>query len=131
MECAHRVCENCVRTFGKANDDPWLFMIDACFLCRLESQISVRIHPPTTGPGILCVDGGGVRGIIPTTILEVLEERIGLPIPIQEHFRLALGVSAGMCTMKPRRDNTDLLRRANHSGDVPEGLARKGVHNGL
>lgn len=59
----------------------------------------MRVHAPTAGIGILCIDGGGVRGIIPTTILELLEERIGLPIPIQEHFKLALGISAGKLTM--------------------------------
>jgi hypothetical protein len=95
-ECRHRICENCIRIFGKAkDDDPWMFTADACFLCRVESRIAVRVQAPTAGIGILCIDGGGVRGIIPTTILELLEERIGLPIPIQDHFKLALGISAG------------------------------------
>lgn len=50
---------------------------------------------PTGGIGILCFDGGGVRAIGETTILELLEERIGLGIPVQEHFKLILGISAG------------------------------------
>ncbi|KAH6971300.1 hypothetical protein EDB80DRAFT_870901 [Ilyonectria destructans] len=42
----------------------------------------MRVRPPTAGVGVLCIDGGGVRGIIPTTILELLEE---------EHFQLCAG----------------------------------------
>ncbi|KAM7210074.1 patatin-like phospholipase-like protein [Rhypophila decipiens] len=94
-KCRHRICEICIKTFGETSDDPWLFNASTCFLCQLESQIVVRVHAPTAGIGILCIDGGGVRGIIPTTILELLEERIGLPVPIQEHFKRALGISAG------------------------------------
>ncbi|KAK8912311.1 Phospholipase A I [Metarhizium anisopliae] len=53
------------------------------------------VPPPTAGVGLLSLDGGGVRGIVQTEILRLLEERIGLPIPVQEHFQLAAGVSAG------------------------------------
>ncbi|KAH6884963.1 acyl transferase/acyl hydrolase/lysophospholipase [Thelonectria olida] len=55
----------------------------------------LRIRPPTAGYSILCIDGGGVRGIVPPTVLKLIEERLGLPIPIQEHFTHAYGVSAG------------------------------------
>ncbi|KAK3938223.1 patatin-like phospholipase-like protein [Diplogelasinospora grovesii] len=89
---SEKTCFVCIR---RTDDDPWLFRINACFLCRVESQVAVPVHPPTAGIGILCIDGGGVRGIIPTTVLELLEERIGLPILIQEHFKLAFGISAG------------------------------------
>jgi len=96
IECGHCICENCVKVFGRASEnDPWYFAADFCFLCRADSKAKFRIHPPMAGVGVLCIDGGGIRGIIPTTILELLEERIGLPIPIQQHFKLALGISAG------------------------------------
>ncbi len=78
-----------------SGDDPWVSTIRACFLCQADSKMTVRIHAPTAGIGILCIDGGGIRGIIPTTMLELLEERVGLPIPIQEHFKFAMGTSAG------------------------------------
>ncbi|EGU73288.1 hypothetical protein FOXB_16202 [Fusarium oxysporum f. sp. conglutinans Fo5176] len=54
----------------------------------------VRIRPPTAGHSILCVDGGGVRGIIPPAILAQVQQQLDLPIPIQEFFTLAYGVSA-------------------------------------
>lgn len=42
---------------------------------------------------ILAIDGGGVRGIIPVTLLAALEERSGLPIA--EQFDLLAGTSTG------------------------------------
>ncbi|KAK3935780.1 patatin-like phospholipase-like protein [Diplogelasinospora grovesii] len=96
LECGHRIYENCIKIFGKASsDNPWRFTADDCFLYQARSRITVLVLAPTAGIGVLCIDGGGVRGIIPITILERLEEAIRLPIPIQEHFKIALGISAG------------------------------------
>ncbi|KAB5514941.1 patatin-like phospholipase-like protein [Coniochaeta sp. 2T2.1] len=96
MACDHWVCENCVKVFGRVSmEDSWLFHADFCVLCHTESSITVRIPVPTGGIGVLCFDGGGVRGVAQTKILERLERRIGLPIPVQEHFKLVLGISAG------------------------------------
>ncbi|KAH7110494.1 hypothetical protein EDB81DRAFT_672123 [Dactylonectria macrodidyma] len=95
LPCRHSSCEHCVRVFGHASEEgPRFFAVLHCFLCGADAGLHVRIRPPTSGVGVLCIDGGGVRGIIPTTILELLEEEIGLPIPVQEHFQLCAGVSA-------------------------------------
>ncbi|KAH7230129.1 uncharacterized protein BKA55DRAFT_526364 [Fusarium redolens] len=56
--------------------------------------LMVRIRPPTAGHSILCIDGGGVRGIIPPAILGQVQQQLDLPIPIQEFFTMAYGVSA-------------------------------------
>ncbi|KAI1489423.1 hypothetical protein F5X96DRAFT_683944 [Biscogniauxia mediterranea] len=78
MQCGHAICDNCVQVFGQSEaPDPWLFRF-----CK-------------SGHGILCIDGGGVGGIIPSTILELIQDRLDLPIPIQEHFSMAYGVSIG------------------------------------
>ncbi|RFN51413.1 patatin phospholipase [Fusarium flagelliforme] len=37
----------------------------------------------------------GIQGIIPPAILQKIQERLNLPIPVQEFFTLAYGVSAG------------------------------------
>ncbi len=42
---------------------------------------------------VLCIDGGGVRGIIPARILENIEERTGKPIA--ELFDMVGGISTG------------------------------------
>ena len=96
LTCTHMLCLGCVKDFGdQGRQNPDRFTVRACFLCGCPSDLVVLDRPPTAGVGLLCLDGGGVRGIIQTVILSVLEERIGLRIPVQEHFQLAAGVSAG------------------------------------
>jgi len=41
------------------------------------------------------LDGGGVRGIYHPLYLKRIEEELDLPIPVQEHFGFAYGVSVG------------------------------------
>ena len=96
LPCNHTLCLNCVKDFGnQCLQNPDRFAVRNCFLCGSVCDLVVLDRPPTAGVGLLCLDGGGVRGVVQTEILRVLEERIGLPIPIQEHFQLAAGVSAG------------------------------------
>ena len=102
LTCGHALCENCVQTFGNSEDgDPYLFAVDTCTLCGASVSLVVRVRPPTAGQGILCIDGGGVRGVIPATLLELIQERLDLPIPVQEHFSLAYGISAGELLVNP------------------------------
>jgi patatin-like phospholipase/acyl hydrolase len=53
------------------------------------------VHPPTAGAGILCIDGGGTRGIVPLVLMKRIHDRIGLPIPLQRFVKVAFGVSIG------------------------------------
>ncbi|CAG9939340.1 unnamed protein product [Clonostachys rosea f. rosea IK726] len=55
----------------------------------------IRIRPPSAGESILCIDGGGVRGIIPLMMLIGVQESLDLPIPVQELFTMAYGTSVG------------------------------------
>lgn len=96
VDCGHAFCENCVQVFGLSEKpDPLRIYLHTCVLCQVEVNFGMRIRPPTAGHGILCIDGGGVGGIISSTVLELIEHSLGLPIPIQEHFSMAYGVSAG------------------------------------
>ncbi|KAI0191347.1 acyl transferase/acyl hydrolase/lysophospholipase [Astrocystis sublimbata] len=96
LSCGHSLCENCVRVFAQPEGhDPFLFRLHCCVLCQAPVDLVVRIRPPTAGHAILCIDGGGVRGVIPATVLELIEDCLDLPIPVQEHFSLAYGVSGG------------------------------------
>ncbi|KAH8653619.1 hypothetical protein BX600DRAFT_526837 [Xylariales sp. PMI_506] len=76
-QCGHAICGNCVQVFGQSEaPNPLMYRLRNCH-------------------GILCIDGGGVGGIIPSTILELIQDSLDLPIPIQEHFSMAYGVSVG------------------------------------
>lgn len=98
LPCGHIICENCVRRHGDESDI-WTFEIHQCFLCGAEtSGITVKVIPPTATVRLLSIDGGGVRGIIPLVFLQALEEKMGLPYPIQGHFHLIIGSSSGRST---------------------------------
>jgi len=62
----------------------------------MPKEVVVKIHPPTAGVGVLCIDGGGTRGVFPLKFMKRIEDRIGLPIPLQKFFKVAFGISSGM-----------------------------------
>jgi hypothetical protein len=98
LPCGHCICENCVVVFGDDNqDDPWVFHVRRCLLCphEIADDVTVRVHPPTAGAGVLCIDGGGTRGIVALMLMKLIADRIDLPIPLQRYFKLAFGVSIG------------------------------------
>jgi hypothetical protein len=100
LPCGHCVCENCVVLFGgdwDDQEDPWVFHVRRCFLCphKIANAIAVRVHPPTAGAGVLCMDGGGVRGIVLLLLMEQIQDSIDLPIPLQRFVKVAFGVSIG------------------------------------
>jgi hypothetical protein len=95
LPCGHIVCDNCAWRFG-AKSDIWTFDVHHCFLCSLEtSGVKIKAKPPTATVRLLSIDGGGVRGIIPLVFLQVLEERLGLPYPVQGNFHFTIGTSSG------------------------------------
>ena len=95
-ECGHIVCAYCVKRFGERPSKRGRGVtLSQCLLCATPCQLTVLDPPPTAGVGVLCLDGGGVRGIVQTVILTLIEKQIGLPIPVQEYFQLVGGVSAG------------------------------------
>jgi hypothetical protein len=98
LPCGHTVCENCVCIFGcPSSEDPCVYHVDSCFLCKLDAKHkAVRIHPPTAGAGVLSMDGGGVRGILELVFLRLLEDRIGLPMPVLRNFKVVFGTSTGL-----------------------------------
>jgi hypothetical protein len=59
----------------------------------------VHLKPPTAGVQLLSINGGGIRGVLPLKALAGIEDTFsrltGIKGPIQEHFDLAIGTSAG------------------------------------
>ena len=66
----------------------------------MSEKIIVRVHPPTAGVGVLCIDGGGARGVVPLKLMKRIQDCIGLPIPLQTLFKVAFGISSGTLLSK-------------------------------
>jgi len=95
LQCRHIICDMCYRKLGKQSD-LWKFEIHHCFLCHQATPgNTLEVKPPTATARLLCIDGGGVRGIIPLVVLQALEERVGLPYPVYGNFDFIFGTSAG------------------------------------
>ncbi|XP_058099971.1 patatin-like protein 2 [Magnolia sinica] len=66
-----------------------------------EASIINQIQPPTFGNliTILSIDGGGIRGLIPATILSVLESQLqeldGEDVRLADYFDVIAGTSTG------------------------------------
>jgi hypothetical protein len=122
LHCGHVVCENCVLIFGEVDEnDPWMYNIHQCFLCgeKMPEQVTIRTHPPTAGVGILCLDGGGARGMLTLGMMKRIQDRIGLPIPFQKFFKVAFGISSGRLSIATISTITDHCnRRSDRVGHV-------------
>jgi hypothetical protein len=65
---------------------------------NLQPSVSqvIRLNPRCGGVRVLTLDGGGIKGIVELTILEKIEQRVGLKVPICDLFDLIVGTSTGM-----------------------------------
>jgi hypothetical protein len=101
LPCGHAMCEACIQQFGiQENNNPFVFSLPKCFLCQRGLVVrqrpwEIQLNPDNAGVRILCLDGGGVRGVIQAKILELLEKEIDLGISIHEFFDLIVGIKTG------------------------------------
>ncbi|KAJ5291406.1 hypothetical protein N7478_000657 [Penicillium angulare] len=96
LPCRHAICDDCIVIFGsKSAAAEYHHNITQCPMCITRFQFSVRLLPPTKGPNLLSLDGGGIRGILQLGLLRVLEKRLGGSIPIWSIFDLCTGTSVG------------------------------------
>lgn len=97
MPCGHSLCDSCVVLFGTASSSAEYHTdLTLCPFCGARFQLTIRRLPPTKGPVILSLDGGGVRGIIQLGLLRALERRLG-PLRIRDIPDLCTGTSVGEC----------------------------------
>ncbi|KAF4625169.1 hypothetical protein G7Y89_g12999 [Cudoniella acicularis] len=84
--CRHAICEMCIEQFGdKSATEPDVF--------SFESSWSIRLVREGVGMKILSLDGGGIRVVIPATILKILETKINTNIPLHEFFDIVVSTS--------------------------------------
>lgn len=98
FDCGHAICNLCIRRLGqRARNEKHTFRITECVLCgQTQSKATFSLIPPTAGIRILCIDGGGIRGVIPLTFLQFMEKELSfIGCALQEHFDYVCGTSAG------------------------------------
>ncbi|KAH7382108.1 hypothetical protein BKA64DRAFT_713345 [Cadophora sp. MPI-SDFR-AT-0126] len=102
LPCAqvqHAICEDCAYRFSydRGRSQCTLFLKSCPLGCQFRNgkPWQIRLKPPTAGVRMLSLDGGGVRGILELMILRKVVNEVGLGIPIQELFDLAIGTSTG------------------------------------
>ncbi|OAP64551.1 hypothetical protein AYL99_00523 [Fonsecaea erecta] len=120
LPCGHGFCEDCVKDFGTVLPQrSYHYALDECVLCgttaaqwheqrnkraaalgRLpepplpQSQVA-RLSPRCGGIRVITLDGGGIRGIVELALIQKIEQRTGLGLPIAEFFDLVVGTSTG------------------------------------
>ncbi|KAH7087111.1 hypothetical protein FB567DRAFT_526936 [Paraphoma chrysanthemicola] len=103
LRCGHVICTRCVKGYCRregvtANVDSVL-LLDYCPLhskaTRWETPFIVRFKPAHAGVRILCLDGGGMRGIVELEVLRAIQSEIGWKLPVRVFFDLIVGTSTG------------------------------------
>jgi hypothetical protein len=100
FQCGHAICNNCVRRFGRSSREGiHSFEIGCCILCGYNQSFDTgcfQLTPPTAGIRILCLDGGGVKGVMQLIFLQYLEDEMRvLGGSLQDMFDYICGTSAG------------------------------------
>jgi hypothetical protein len=96
LPCRHAICDTCVVLFGTASSRAEYHTdLSKCPICEASLQLTVRRLPPTKGPILVSLDGGGVRGILQLGLLRELERRLG-GISIAQFSDSCTGTSVGM-----------------------------------
>ena len=77
FDCRHAVCDVCIKTFGqKLKLEKHTFILPCCLLYGVNNVISTfRFIPPIASIRVLCINGGGICGIIPLTFLNYIDRQ--------------------------------------------------------
>ncbi|KAI1452785.1 hypothetical protein F4805DRAFT_462423 [Annulohypoxylon moriforme] len=96
--CGHVLCLPCVKAYG-VNVSKTTIELRCCPLHAQdtiwEPPWRVLVKPAFAGTRVLCLDGGGIRGIVELQTLKAIEKILGPDLPIQYFFDLIVGTSTG------------------------------------
>lgn len=85
----HGVCDQCWPPLRER-------LRHRCMLCDTQvATTSRKVDREVERGRILALDGGGVKGLIQLEVLAMLEEEIGLDLPLRYFFDLIVGTSIG------------------------------------
>lgn len=102
LPCRHAICDTCIAIFGTASRGVKYHVdFSQCLICQRSFQLTVRQLPPTKGPIVMTLDGGGVRGIIMLGLLQALERQLRGVIKIHQITDFISGTSVGKLTLDP------------------------------
>ncbi|KAK3934638.1 hypothetical protein QBC46DRAFT_347432 [Diplogelasinospora grovesii] len=114
LQCGHVLCTACVKTYGDL--EARLEAHSRTGVLKQYGQVSlskcplhspnkkgfevtepriITLKPDWAGVRLLCLDGGGVRGIVELEVLRHIENYLGGHLPIQAFFDLIVGTSTG------------------------------------
>ncbi|KAI0555301.1 FabD/lysophospholipase-like protein [Xylaria curta] len=98
LPCGHVLCLPCVREYGLKVSKTTI-ELKRCPLHSMDTNWdppwTVTVKPAHAGVRVLCLDGGGIRGIVELQTLKAIERYLGPNLPIQYFFDLIVGTSTG------------------------------------
>ncbi|KAI8963493.1 FabD/lysophospholipase-like protein [Daldinia sp. FL1419] len=98
LPCGHVLCFPCAQIYGTRTSKTTI-EISRCPLHVRDVIASppwiVVTKPRYAGSRVLCLDGGGARGIILLQVLAEIEKILGPDLPIQLFFDLMVGTNSG------------------------------------
>ncbi|KAI0179862.1 FabD/lysophospholipase-like protein [Hypoxylon sp. FL1284] len=98
LPCGHVLCLPCIQIYGVRTSRTTV-EISRCPLHVRDVIASppwvVATKPRHAGSRVLCLDGGGIRGVTQLQVLTELEKVLGSDLPIQLFFDLMVGTNTG------------------------------------
>ncbi|KAI1374424.1 hypothetical protein F4677DRAFT_447419 [Hypoxylon crocopeplum] len=99
LPCGHVLCLPCVKAYG-IEVSKTMIELRRCPLHLQETSWdppwTVLVKPAFAGVRILCLDGGGIRGIVELQALKAIERVLGPHLPLQYFFDLIVGTRSGV-----------------------------------
>lgn len=112
LRCDHVLCTPCMKTYGElerrlAGYPDSVFPRGQISPSRCPLHVprkaefelveprTIEWKPDLAGVRLLCLDGGGIRGIVELEVLNQIEIYLGGHLPIQSFFDLIVGTSTG------------------------------------